>query len=165
METNTTGNSCLGPLAGLQAQKAIYDASLRALAEPDTTTLVLVSRPEQSALTEADRTRAELAEMGVTNQILFLNGVFAARDANDPAAVALESRGREALGAMPAGLAGLPRVQAPLLPFAPMGISRLRLVLNAGAGQAPAPRKSARGGEELRRCRNWSIGLRRAGAV
>jgi len=130
IETNTTGTSCLGPLAGLQAQKAIYDASLRALSDPDTTTLVLVSRPEQSALTEADRTKAELAEMGVTNQILFLNGVFVAGDRSDPAAVALESRGRDALDAMPAGLTGLPRVDVPLLPFAPMGVSRLRAVLN-----------------------------------
>jgi arsenite-transporting ATPase len=130
IETNTTGTSCLGPLAGLQAQKAIYDASLRALSEPATTTLVLVSRPEQSALTEADRTRAELAEMGVSNQVLFLNGVFVARDRSDPAAAAMESRGRRALDALPSGLAGLPRVEVPLLPFAPMGVSRLRAVFN-----------------------------------
>src|SRR5512135_2978010 len=57
IETNTSGTSCLGPLAGLQTQKAVYDASLSALTEPSTTTLVLVSRPEQSALAEADRTR------------------------------------------------------------------------------------------------------------
>ena len=78
--TNTTGTSCLGPLAGLQAQKALYDASLRTLSDAASTTLVLVSRPEASALAEADRTRAELADMGVTNQYLFLNGVFVARD-------------------------------------------------------------------------------------
>src|SRR5512139_1825065 len=45
---NTTGTSCLGPLAGLQTQKSLYDASLRALTDPATTTLILVSRPEQS---------------------------------------------------------------------------------------------------------------------
>lgn len=139
IETNTTGTSCLGPLAGLQAQKAIYDASLHALSTPDTTTLVLVSRPEQSALTEADRTRAELAGMGVTNQILFLNGVFTAQDRGDPAAVALESRGRSALDALPAGLAGLPRVDVPLLPFAPMGVSRLRAVFKGRQSEGPVP--------------------------
>src|SRR5512136_755905 len=74
--TNTTGTSCLGPLAGLQDQKALYDASLRTLSDATSTTFVLVSRPEASALAEADRTRAELAEMGVTHQHLFLNGVF-----------------------------------------------------------------------------------------
>lgn len=138
IETNTTGTSCLGPLAGLQAQKAIYDASLSALSDPETTTLVLVSRPEQSALTEADSTKAELAEMGVSNQVLFLNGMFVAGDLSDPAA-ALESRGRKALDGMPAGLAALPRVEVPLLPFAPMGVSRLRAVLNGGGHVGEAP--------------------------
>jgi arsenite-transporting ATPase len=138
IETNTTGTSCLGPLAGLQAQKAIYDASLDALSDPETTTLVLVSRPEQSALAEADRTKSELAEMGVTNQVLVLNGVFVARDRSDPAAAALESRGRDALAALPAGLVALPRVDVPLLPFAPMGVSRLRAVLEGIEHQGEA---------------------------
>ena len=31
IEQNTTGTSCLGPLAGLEAQKSLYDASLRTL--------------------------------------------------------------------------------------------------------------------------------------
>ena len=99
---NTTGTSCLGPLAGLETQKSLYDSSLQALTDASTTTLVLVSRPERSALAEADRTRAELAEMGVANQLLFLNGVFVAQDRSDAAACALEARGQEALAGMPA---------------------------------------------------------------
>ena len=47
IETNTTGTSCLGPLSGLQTQKSVYDASLTALTDPSTTTLVLVSRPSE----------------------------------------------------------------------------------------------------------------------
>ena len=31
--TNTTGTSCLGPLAGLETQKSLYDASLNALTD------------------------------------------------------------------------------------------------------------------------------------
>lgn len=128
IETNTTGTSCLGPLAGLQKQKALYDASLHTLSDPAQTTLVLVSRPERSALAEADRTRAELTEMGVTNQYLFLNGVFVAQDREDPAACALESLGQEAVRTMPTALAALTRIQVPLLPFAPMGTARLQKV-------------------------------------
>src|ERR1039457_1458653 len=94
---NTTGTSCLGPLAGLETQKSLYDSSLQALTDASTTTLVLVSRPERSSLAEANRTRAELAEMGIANQRLFLNGLFVAQDRSDAAACALEVRGQEAL--------------------------------------------------------------------
>lgn len=119
---NKTGTSCLGPLSGLQTQQALYESSLRMLSDPASTTLVLVSRPEPSALTEAERTRAELAGQGISNQRLILNGLFRASDRSDPCAVALESRGREALAGMPPGLAALPRYETPLLPFAPMGV-------------------------------------------
>jgi arsenite/tail-anchored protein-transporting ATPase len=125
---NTTGTSCLGPLAGLETQKALYDASLDALTDSATTTLILVSRPERSALAEANRTSGELADMGVANQRLLLNGVFLAQDRSDAAACALESRGSEALAGMPADLAQLPRTEVPLLPYAPMGVENLRSV-------------------------------------
>jgi arsenite-transporting ATPase len=61
MESNTTGTSCLGPLAGLQAQQQLYQDTVRALGDGDITTLVLVTRPEVTALREAARTRADLA--------------------------------------------------------------------------------------------------------
>jgi arsenite-transporting ATPase len=128
---NTTGTSCLGPLSGLQAQQALYESSLRTLSDPASTTLVLVSRPESSALAEADRTRTELAEMGLTNQYLFLNAVFVASDATDSAALALQHRGREAMKNMPEPLAALPRLEIPLLPFAPMGVPNLGRVFGS----------------------------------
>ena len=46
---NVGGNSCLGPLAGLTAQRALYESALKALADGEVTTLVLVSRPERTA--------------------------------------------------------------------------------------------------------------------
>ncbi len=139
IEQNTTGTSCLGPLAGLETQRAFYEASLKALSDANTTTLVLVSRPERSALAEARRSSLELAEMGVINQRLFLNGVFVAGDRSDAAACALEQRGREALDAMPAELARLPRIEVPLLPYAPMGVENLRAVFG---GRASAQRRT-----------------------
>jgi hypothetical protein len=117
-------------LAGLETQKVLYDSSLRTLSDASTTTLILVSRPERSALAEAERSRAELAEMGVANQRLYLNGIFVAKDRADRAACALEARGREALAAMPAGLATLPRNEVPLLPYAPMGVENLQSVFD-----------------------------------
>jgi arsenite-transporting ATPase len=127
---NTTGTSCLGPLAGLETQKSLYDSSMHALTDGSTTTLILVSRPERSSLAEANRSRGELAEMGVANQRLFLNGVFIAQDRGDAAARALETRGREALAGMPAELAKRPRTEVPLLPYAPMGVENLRSVFS-----------------------------------
>jgi arsenite-transporting ATPase len=126
IDTNVGGTSCLGPLSGLNAQKELYAASNAALRDPAQTILVLVARPERSSLTEAERTRAELAQLGVGNVRLILNGVFKARDASDATAVAMEARGRASLEALPAGLRGLQRIDVPLLPFGLVGINALR---------------------------------------
>jgi arsenite-transporting ATPase len=77
-ENSTTGNSCLGPLAGLAKQREIYERAVAALAEAGSTTLVLVSRAQRAALAEAERTSHELAAIGVRNQRLILNGIFRA---------------------------------------------------------------------------------------
>ena len=68
--------------------------------------MVLVTRPEPSAFTEAARTSAELAALGVRNQRLVINAVFETRG-DDPVAVALERRGKQALEAIPARAARL----------------------------------------------------------
>jgi arsenite-transporting ATPase len=134
LETNTTGTSCLGPLSGLKEQQGLYAASVQTLADPARTTLVLVSRPEVSALREAERSSAELRELGVSNQCLVVNGLFRAARGDDPVAVAFEKRGREALAAMPAGIAGLPRQEIPLSPRDLLGADALRTMLG-GASQ------------------------------
>jgi TRC40/GET3/ArsA family transport-energizing ATPase len=126
IETNTTGTSCLGPLAGLQSQRDLYRASLAALADSAITTVILVARPEPSALAEAARTSAELAALGVTHQSLIINGVFTGTDPSDPVAGALEARGRAALAALPGALTAIPRLDVPLLPWAPKGAEGLR---------------------------------------
>ena len=130
IDTNTTGTSCLGPLAGLQGQAALYRASLATLADSSTTTIVLVSRPERAALAEAARTSAELGALGVTHQRLMINGVFTATDATDPVAHALEASGRDALAGLPAELSTLARIDVRLLARAPMGANGLREVFD-----------------------------------
>ncbi len=126
MEQNTTGASCLGPLAGLQDQQKLYQESVKALGDPSVTTLVLVARAETSALLEAARTSRELAELGVRNQHLVVNGVFQAVDSGDPYAVALEQRGAAARAAMPEGLKQFPLTIVPLSPGGILGIDSLR---------------------------------------
>jgi len=134
IETNTTGTSCLGPVAGLSAQRDLYRASVDSLADPSRTTMVLVSRPEASALREAERSSVELRELGVSNQVLVLNGLFEAAS-DDPVAVAFERRGREALAEMPAGLAGLPREEVRLSPHALLGVEALRTMFGGVPGR------------------------------
>lgn len=139
LESNTGGASCFGPLAGLQAKGALYAATLKALTDPVATTLVLVTRPEESALAEADRTRRELSALGVVNQYLVLNGVFKALDPEDATARALEARGRSALDRFPEGLALLPRTEVPLFPFGLVGVNALRAILDPEAAPASIP--------------------------
>jgi arsenite-transporting ATPase len=131
LESNVGGTSCLGPLAGLREQQSLYDASRRALVDAARTVLVLVSRPERSALREAERTRHELAGLGVVRMELVVNGLFVASDATDAVAVAMERRGVVALRELPEGLRSLPRTDLPLLSFGLVGIAALRTLLTA----------------------------------
>jgi arsenite-transporting ATPase len=138
--SSTGGASCLGPLAGLEKQKALYAATVARLSDPATTTIVLVSRPERAALREAERTRGELAELGVTNQSLAINGLFTATALGDAVACALEARGRDALAAMPAKLATLPRTDTAFLPAGTVGLNALRGMAGSIIPPVPAPR-------------------------
>jgi arsenite-transporting ATPase len=132
MESNTSGTSCLGPLAGLQARHAIYRSTVQALSDREQTTLILVVRPEASALQEADRTSRELRELGVENQHLVVNGTFTAEEHSDSIAKAMHLRFESALLDMPSGIAMLERTTIPLAPTNLVGIASLR-----NLGRAP----------------------------
>ena len=142
LDTNTTGNSCLGPLAGLQKQRVIYENAVAALADGQRTTLVLVSRAQKAALTEAERTSGELAAIGVCNQRLILNGLFKASD-SDPVALALESRGSKALTTSATFLARLPVTEVPLRAHNLIGLPTLRALVQDGNGLLPASAQAA----------------------
>lgn len=136
IDTSTHGNSCLGPLAGLAAQKDLYAKAHATLRDGARTTLVLVARPDGPSLREAERTRAELDGLGLRNVHLILNGVFHATDAADPLAAAMEILGEGALAAIPDGLKPLPRTTVPLYPYGLVGVPALRTLI--GTGQPPA---------------------------
>ena len=138
LATNTSGTSCLGPLAGLQEQRGLYQASLSTLADPGQTTVVLVARPDAAALAEAERTRGELADLGISNLHFAINGTFVAHSGADAIAAALECRGREALAAMADALQTLSRSEVPLRSWAPLGVLHLRALLNGHVPAVPA---------------------------
>jgi arsenite-transporting ATPase len=124
--TNNSGTSCLGPLAGLNAQREFYERTVAALKDAATTTVFLVTRPERTSLAEAERTREELATLGISNQRLIVNGIFRATKLDDQIALALEKRGQDALAAIPDGLAELARTDVPLVDHALIGVTNLR---------------------------------------
>jgi arsenite-transporting ATPase len=138
LDTNTTGNSCLGPLAGLEKQRVIYENAVASLADGQRTTLVLVSRAQRAALAEAERTSDELAAIGVRNQRLILNGLFQADD-SDPVALALQKRGAEALATAGSFLNRMRLSKVPLRSHNLVGIPALRaLVTLTQSGQPTA---------------------------
>ena len=138
VETNTGGTSCLGPLAALQGQRELYAAALGALREGERTTLVLVARPDQASLREADRARGELEALGVHQLRLLVNGVLATEASDDPLAQAMSERGDTALAQMPPALAALPQERIPLLPRTVVGVEAIRQLLRGSPKGVPA---------------------------
>jgi len=141
LDSSTTGTSCLGPLAGLEKQRVIYENAVAALADGERTTLVLVSRAQGAALTEAERTSDELAAIGVRNQRLILNGLFEAAG-NDPVALALQRRGAEALAAAGAFLNRMRVSKVPLRSHNLVGIPALRALTEVGSQKSEVRNES-----------------------
>jgi len=137
--SSTGGASCLGPLAGLEKQKALYAATVKRLADPQETAVILVARPEMSALREAERTRTELAELGVRNIRLAINGIFKADKPGDIIADAMTRRAAEALAAMPKALSDLPVTRTPFLPRGTVGLDALRSMIHPEMAATPKP--------------------------
>ena len=147
MESNTTGTSCLGPLAGLQTQQTLYQETVHALGDPTITTLVMVTRAEATAFREAARTSGELKALGVNNQHVVINAVFRASDAGDPFAVAMQRRGENAISEMPEMLKDLPRTLIPLTAGGVLGVAALR---DLGRTSTATAQKTAAAQQELR---------------
>ena len=139
LAANDRGASCLGPHSGLKMQEDRFRAALAALGDTTHTTIVLVTRPERSAIREAARTSEELRALGLANQRLVINGVFVAGDNNDAVAQGFAALGAAALATMPPALRELPRDNIPLRAFDMVGLEALRRVLMACTAEEVAP--------------------------
>ena len=132
LEAGKGDASCLGPLAGLEKQRAQYSAAVAALADGQRTRLILVARAQNSALREAARTHEELAAIGLNQQFLVVNGLLPKEEAAlDALAAALYAREQAALAATPDALRSLPCDYVPLKPFNLVGLDALRQLLVA----------------------------------
>ena len=124
---STHGASCLGQLSGLEEKKTVYMEAVEILANGNITTLVLVTRPEEAPLKEAQRASHELAELGVKNQILVVNGVLLEHD--DEISAMLYKKQQNALSAIPEDLKELPDYQIPLRAYNITGLENVRSML------------------------------------
>ncbi|CAN5242098.1 arsenical pump-driving ATPase [soil metagenome] len=130
LENNERGASCLGPHSGLKMQEDRFREALQCLGDPARTTIVLVTRPDRGAIREAARTSSELSALGLSNQLLAVNGRFHAVDERDEVASSIAREQDDALAGMPALLAKLPRDEFPLLGFDMVGLQALRALMS-----------------------------------
>lgn len=122
------GASCLGQLAGLESKKEVYRKAVDVLADGDMTTLILISKPEDSPLKEAERASKELQDLGINNQILVINGVLQNHD--DKLSNALYEKQQKAMGDIPEHLRNLDTFEIPLRPYNITGLENVRAFLN-----------------------------------
>ena len=130
LDSTTSGASCLGPLSGLEKQRHQYADAVATLADKETTTVVLVARPQATALEEAARTSHELGLLGIGNQRLVVNSVMPGGESPDPVARAVRERERKAMANIPTAIAALPREIVPLQPWNLVGLPALRAMLS-----------------------------------
>ncbi|WP_404354186.1 arsenical pump-driving ATPase [Exiguobacterium aurantiacum] len=107
LETNTTGASCLGPLAGLADKQQQYKRAVETLTDGSETTLLLVARPETSTFVEAARAATELQAIGIERMQLVINGVVASNEETDRYTKRFIERQQQALRELPKGVADL----------------------------------------------------------
>jgi len=145
---STHGASCLGQLSGLESKKAVYKAAVETLADGGMTTLILVTRPEEAPLKEADRASGELAALGIRNQVLVVNGILGAQD--DDTSSKLYQKQQAALAGMPDGLKKFPAYQIPLRAYNITGLENVRAMLTDDKRDAAEPRPEAFEGARLK---------------
>jgi arsenite-transporting ATPase len=131
--------SCLGPLAGLDKHRATYAAAVDTLIDPARTRLVLVARPQASALKEVERTFSELTAIGMTDGFLVINGALPDVAGDEPIASALRRREASAQKDMPAAIADLPRDVLELKADNVVGLAALRSFFDPDAAVTAAP--------------------------
>ncbi|WP_317846362.1 arsenical pump-driving ATPase [Nitratidesulfovibrio sp. SRB-5] len=133
---STHGASCLGQLAGLEGKQQMYRHAVGALGDAAATTLVLVSRPDAAPLKEADRSSAELRELGIRNQILIINAVL--ENPTDAVSGKLHAKQQAALRDMPQQLAKIRTYAIPLVPYTILGLDAVRAFLSGTRPEQPA---------------------------
>ena len=149
IKTSKHGASCLGQLSGLEERKGIYRQAVDNLADGSKTKLILVSRPQQAALKEADRSSCELRRLGIENQLLVVNGLMSSPDNNDALASEMYSTQQQALSAMPTALAEMETLYVPLRSYDIDTVDNIRKMLRTDSFVEASPSEGIDGYKTL----------------
>lgn len=122
--------SCLGPMSGLEKHRETYQGAVEALADRRKTSLILVARAQESTLAEANRSAAELQDLGISPSALVVNGVLPAQAATDQLATSIYERERQLIAGIPLNdslreISSLPLVSIELHAAPVMGVEGL----------------------------------------
>lgn len=130
---NTTGTSCLGQLSGLEGKQEMYKKAVNTLSDETQTTLILVSRPENSPLKEVERSSKELSELNIKSQNLIINGVLESQDEDDEISKTIYQRQQNALSSYSQLLSQVDTYIVPLRSYNMTGINNIRNMLTQDA--------------------------------
>lgn len=128
---STHGASCLGQLSGLESKKDMYKHAVETLGDGEVTKLILISRAEYSPLKEAERASKELRDLGVSNQMMVINGILDLGEGSkdDDVSNKLYSKQQEALKNIPDYLNDMETYRIPLRSYNITGIKNIRMML------------------------------------
>ncbi|AYW49726.1 arsenical pump-driving ATPase [Tetragenococcus halophilus] len=129
LDENTTGVSCMGQLSGLGDKQEMYEHAVDTLSEGTKTTLMLVTRPQNGPLVEANRASEELKEIGVLNQQLIINGLL--ERPTDSVSQKIYDEQQLTLKNMPDNLKQFSKFIVPLRSYNVTGVENLRLLLTS----------------------------------
>ncbi|QKE27550.1 arsenical pump-driving ATPase [Arcobacter acticola] len=129
IEDNSTGSSCLGAVSGLSHNKKLYENVVENLKNADKTLLILVSRAEELSLIEASKASHELANQGIKNQHLIINGVFRAND-EDEIAKSFEKKSKKALENLDEIISNLAKTTIGFYPNGAVGLEALNNIID-----------------------------------
>ncbi|MCX8075265.1 MAG: arsenical pump-driving ATPase [Clostridia bacterium] len=128
IDTNKFGASCLGQLSGLGDQKEIYHEAVNTLKDKEKTTLILITRPEETPLKEASRSSMELKNIGMNNQILIINGIITEHE--DSVSSSIFDKQYKSIQNMPDELSDITKYMIPLRGYNIIGINNIRDLIN-----------------------------------
>ena len=88
--------------------------------------MIIVNKRAINAMLEADRASKELKEIGIKNQMLFINGLLLNHNKDDEVLSAFYQRQTDALNKIPENLKRTKMYSLPYVPYSLTGIDNLR---------------------------------------